>query len=156
MRRAATGFGLARAAADCGLDVRVIAPGSIPRASGDRVKTDRRDAIRLARLLGAGELSFVFIPTVADERFRDLIRAIEDARGDLMRARHRLGKLLLRHGERYPGPGKAWSAKHMAWLRSRTFEDACAKATFVDYLSGVEMLDRSARHAAGHARGGGA
>lgn len=58
-----TGFGLARAAADRGLDVRVIAPGSIPRASGDRVKTDRRDAIRLARLLGAGELSFVFVPT---------------------------------------------------------------------------------------------
>jgi transposase len=73
------------------------------------VKTDRRDAIRLARLLAAGELSFAFIPTLVDERFRDLIRAIEDVRGDLMRARHRLGKLLLRHGERYPGPGGAWT-----------------------------------------------
>ena len=83
-----TGFGLARAAAERGIVVRVVAPGSIPKGSGDRVKTDRRDAIRLVRLLAAGELSFAFVPTVADEAFRDLIRCIEDLRGDLMRARH--------------------------------------------------------------------
>src|SRR5450755_1907670 len=81
-----TGFGLARKARERGLDVRVVAPGSIPRGSGDRVKTDRRDAIRLARLLAAGELSFAFVPTVEDEHFRDLLRTIEDVRGDLMRA----------------------------------------------------------------------
>src|SRR3954449_13612957 len=109
-----TGFGLARAAAERGIDVRVVAPGSIPKGSGDRVKTDRRDAIRLVRLLAAGELSFAFIPSVADEQFRDLVRAIEDARGDLMRARHRLGKFLLRRGERYPGPGRAWTAARTA------------------------------------------
>ena len=74
--------------------------GRSRRAPGDRVKTDRRDAIRLARLLAAGELRFAFVPTVADEHFRDLVRAIEDVRGDLMRARHRLGKFLLRRGER--------------------------------------------------------
>jgi transposase len=96
-----TGFGLARAGAERGIDLRVVAPGSIPKGSGDRVKTDRRDAIRLVRLLAAGELSFAFVPTVADEAFRDLIRCIEDLRGDLMRARHRLSKFLLRRGHRY-------------------------------------------------------
>jgi transposase len=69
-----TGFGLARAATSSGLDLRVIAPGSIPRSPGDRVKTDRRDAKRLVRLFAAGELSFVFVPSEADERFRDLVR----------------------------------------------------------------------------------
>jgi transposase len=135
-----TGFTLARAARDHGIEVRVVAPGSIPKGSGDRVKTDRRDAIRLARLLAAGELSFVFVPSVEDEHFRDLIRAIEDVRGDLMRARHRLGKLLLRRGERYPGPGASWSAKHLGWLGSLHFDDACSQATFVDYLASVELL----------------
>src|SRR5215211_8364642 len=135
-----TGFGLARAARARGIDMRVAAPGSIPRGSGDRVKTDRRDAIRLVRLLAAGELSFAFVPTVADEQFRDLVRAIEDGRGDLMRARHRLGKFLLRRGERYPGPGRAWTAKHLAWLRGLRFDDVCSQATVADYLAAVELL----------------
>jgi transposase len=135
-----TGFGLARAARERGIDVRVVAPGSIPRGSADRVKTDRRDAVRMVRLLAAGELTFAFVPSVEDECFRDLVRCIEDARGDLMRARHRLGKFLLRRGLRYPGPGAAWTAKHMGWLRSREFGDACLQATFVDYLAAVELL----------------
>jgi hypothetical protein len=83
-----TGFGLARTATARGLDVRVVASGSIPRASGDRVKTDRRDAKRLVRLFAAGELSFAFVPSEADERFRDLVRCVDDARKDLMRSRH--------------------------------------------------------------------
>ena len=131
-----TGFGLARAAAQRGIDVRVVAPGSIPKGSGDRVKTDRRDALRLVRLLAAGELSFAFVPTVADEAFRDLIRCIEDARGDLMRARHRLSKFLLRRGYRYQD-GHAWTPKHARWLRSLSFEDI-AQATFADYCASVE------------------
>src|SRR3954470_18906507 len=135
-----TGFGLARAARERGIDVRVAAPGSIPRGSGDRVKTDRRDAIRLVRLLAAGELCFAFVPSVADEQFRDLVRAIEDVRGDLMRARHRLGKFLLRRGERYPAAGRAWTGAHRAWLRGLRFEDACSQATFADYLTAVELL----------------
>src|SRR3954447_17885267 len=124
-----TGFGLARAARERGIDVRVAAPGSIPKGSGDRVKTDRRDAVRLARLLAAGELSFAFVPSVEDECFRDLVRCIEDVRGDLMRARQRLSKFLLRRGERYPGPGSAWTRRHMSWLRAREFGDACSQAT---------------------------
>src|SRR6266550_7251218 len=135
-----TGFGLARAARERGVDVRVAAPGSIPKGAGDRVKTDRRDAVRLARLLAAGELSFAFVPSVADECFRDLVRCIEDARGDLMRARHRLSKFLLRRGERYGGPGGAWTAGHLRWLRAHEFADACSQATFVDYLAAVELL----------------
>src|SRR5918992_1219365 len=121
-----TGFGLARAGRERGIDVRVVAPGSIPKGSGDRVKTDRRDAIRLVRLLAAGELTFAFVPTVEDEHFRDLVRCIEDIRGDLMRARHRLGKFLLRHGHRYQGGG-TWTGMHMRWLWQLRFEEACPR-----------------------------
>jgi transposase len=135
-----TGFGLARSAIERGIDVRVVAAGKVPRASGDRVKTDRRDAERLVRLLAAGELRFAFVPSVADEQFRDVIRAIEDCRGDLMRARHRLSKFLLRRGLRWAGPGSPWATRHVRWLRSLRFDDLCSQATLVDYLSGVEML----------------
>jgi transposase len=140
-----TGFGLAREARGRGLEVRVVAPGSIPRAPGDRVKTDPRDSLRLLRLLAAGELSFVFVPSVEDERFRDLVRAIDDLRGDLMRARHRLSKFLLRAGQRYEH-GRAWTTRHLGWLRALSYEDACAQATLADYLSAVEFLG-SRRHA---------
>jgi transposase len=135
-----TGFGLARAARERGIVLEVVAPGSIPKGSGDRVKTDRRDAARLARLLAAGELRFAYVPTVADEQFRDLTRSIEDVRGDLMRARHRLGKFLLRRGERYSGQGSAWTIKHMNWLRTLRFDDACSQASFADYLAAVDLL----------------
>jgi len=135
-----TGFELARMARERGIALQVVAPGSIPKGSGDRVKTDRRDAVRLARLLAAGELRFAFVPSVADERFRDLTRSIEAVRGDLMRARHRLSKFLLRRGERYPGPGGAWTIRHMNWLRGLSFEDACSRASFADYLAAVELL----------------
>lgn len=106
-----TGFALAREARQRGIDLRIAAPGLIPRGPTDRVKTDRKDAERLARLLAAGELRFAYLPTPSQERFRDLVRAREDLRGDLMRSRHRLSKLLLRRGLRYPGPGKAWTQR---------------------------------------------
>jgi transposase len=123
-----TGFGLARAAREQGIDLRVAAPGLIPRGPTDRVKTDARDAERLARLLAAGELRFVCVPTPEEERFRDLIRCREDIRGDLMRARHRLSKLLLRRGLRFPGPGKNWTHRHRAWLRGLDFDDPASEA----------------------------
>jgi transposase len=90
--------------------------------------------------LAAGELRFAFVPSVADERFRDLTRSIEDVRGDLIRARHRLSKFLLRRGQRYRGPGRAWTAAHLRWLRGLSFEDACSQASFADYLAAVELL----------------
>ncbi|MGH3113241.1 MAG: IS110 family transposase [Gaiellaceae bacterium] len=114
-----TGYGLARACAQAGIACTVAAPSKIPRASGDRVKTDRRDAERLARLLRLGELVAVRVPDPLEEAARDLVRAREDARGDLMRARHRLSKLLLRHGLVYQG--SAWTLAHDAWLRRQRF-----------------------------------
>jgi transposase len=135
-----TGFALARAAAQSGIDVRVVSPGQLPRKPSDRVKTDRRDAIRLARLLAAGELSFCRVPSVEEERFRDLVRAREDVRGDLMRARHRLSKFLVRQELVYAGPGNPWTTMHRRWLGRLRFADPASTATFVDYLAAVEAL----------------
>jgi len=135
-----SGFALARGAAERGLDVRVVAPGLIPRKAGGRVKTDRRDAVRLARLLAAGELTFVRVPSVEEERFRDLVRAREDLRGDLMRARHRLSNFLRRRGLRFPGPAGAWTREHRRWLAKLRFDDLASETTFLDYLGGVETL----------------
>ena len=98
-----TGFGLARACAARKIPCLVAAPSRIPRAPGERVKTDRRDALKLAKLLRLGELVAVRVPSPAEEAARDLVRAREDARSDLMRARHRLSKLLLRQGLLWEG-----------------------------------------------------
>ncbi len=137
-----TGYGLARGGAERGLDVRVCAPGSIPKAPSDRVKTDRRDAERLARLCLAGELSFVRVPSPEEERFRDLARCREAIRADLMRARHRLGKFLLRRELRWEGPGSAWTQAHWRWLRGIEFADVASNAVLGDYLSAVVALEQ--------------
>jgi transposase len=108
-----TGFGLYRALTAAGVRCEVAAPSKLQRPAGDRIKTDKKDALHLARLLRLGEITPVAVPTVAQEAARDLVRAREDARGDLMRARHRLSKLLLRHGIVYSG-GRAWTGKHDA------------------------------------------
>jgi transposase len=109
-----TGFGLARALEAAGVRCVVVAPSKLERPPGDRVKTDRRDAERLARLLHIGELPGVRVPTELEEAARDLVRAREDARADLMRARHRLSKLLLRQG--LVVDGAAWTQAHGRWL----------------------------------------
>lgn len=114
-----TGYGLARACAAAGIPCTVAAPSKIQRPPGDRVKTDRRDAERLARLLRLGELVAVRVPEPHEEAARDLVRAREDARADLMRARHRLSKLLLRHGLVYDA--SAWTVSHDLWLRRQRF-----------------------------------
>jgi transposase len=133
-----TGYGLARALSARGLECVVAAPGKIPRAAADRVKTDRRDAEHLARLLLAGKLHPVRVPGEAEEALRDLVRAREDIRGDLMRARHRLSKLLLRHGVRYAGT--AWTERHRCWLCSIELGDDAAQATLTDYRGAIEAL----------------
>lgn len=114
-----TGFGLARALAETGVRCVVAAPSKLQRPSGDRVKTDARDAQHLVKLLRLDELTAVTVPSLAQEAARDLVRAREDCRGDLMRARHRLSKLLLRHGHVYDtgARGQAWSLAHQRWLR---------------------------------------
>jgi len=111
-----TGFGLSRALNASGIRCVVAAPSKLQRPAGDRVKTDAKDAVHLARLLRLGEVTPVVVPTVDQEAARDLVRAREDCRGDLMRARHRLSKLLLRQGLVYCG-GRAWTGAHEVWLR---------------------------------------
>ena len=110
----------------------MAAPSKLSDPAGDRVKTDARDAVHLARLLRLDEITAVVVPTVEQEAARDLVRAREDCRGDLMRARHRLSKLLLRQGIVYYG-GNAWTSKHDAWLRRigrEGFENAATQLTF--------------------------
>ncbi len=116
-----TGFGLARALLAAGIGCVVAAPSRLQRPSGDRVKTDVRDARHLARLLHLGEIVVVTVPSIEQEAARDLVRAREDCRGDLMSARHRLSKLLLRQGIVYYG-GKTWTAEHERWLRAHRFD----------------------------------
>jgi transposase len=115
-----TGFGLARQLRAAGVRCVVAAPSKLQRPAADRVKTDARDALHLARLLRMDQLVEVRVPDVEQEAARDLVRAREDVRGDLMRCRHRLTKLLLRHGILYSG-GQAWTGVHEIWLRERRF-----------------------------------
>ena len=124
-----TGFGLYRALTAAGVRCEVAAPSKLQRPSGDRVKTDQRDALHLARLLHLDEVTSVTVPSVGQEAARDLVRAREDARGDLMRARHRLSKLLLRHGIVYCG-GQAWTGRHDAWLRQQHLPMPAARLAF--------------------------
>jgi transposase len=135
-----TGFGLARALEAAGIGCVVAAPGKIERPAQDRVKTDRRDAERLARLLMIGGLHAVRVPTSEEEALRDLVRAREDIRGDLMRSRHRLSKLLLRHDIRYGDTSSAWNKTHRAWLARIDLGDRAAQATLLDYVGAIDAL----------------
>jgi transposase len=117
----------------------VAAPSKIPRASGDRVKTDRRDAEHLVRLLLAGKLHPVRVPGDEEEALRDLVRAREQVRVDLMRSRHRLSKLLLRHGIRFDD-GKAWTDRHRAWLVTVTLPWPAAQSTLLDCQGAIDAL----------------
>jgi transposase len=116
-----TGFGLARAIRAAGLRCEVAAPSKLQRPSGDRVKTDARDALHLARLLRLDEITAVRVPSESEEAARDLVRAREDVRADLMRARLQVRALLLRHQISYDG-GTAWTQAHHAWLRRQRFD----------------------------------
>jgi transposase len=133
-----TGFELARLLHSMGVGCDVIAPSLIPKAPGDKVKTDRRDCRRLARLHRAGELVCVRIPTVQEEAVRDLCRTRADMVEDLTRARNRLGKFLLRHGRVWRG-GATWTLKHQAWLGSQRFDQPAMAQTFGHYLAVVEV-----------------
>jgi transposase len=135
-----TGFGLARAARASGIEMMVCSPGAIPRQPGDRIKTDTRDALKLARLHAAGQLRPVVVPAPELEALRDLVRAREDLRGDLMSARHRISKLLLRRGLTFEGPGETWSHRHLAWLSKVCFDQPLVEVVFGEYLAHHEVL----------------
>jgi transposase len=140
-----TGFGLYRAISAAGLRCAVAAPSKLTRPAGDRVKTDAKDALLLARLLQVGQITAVRVPSVSEEAARDLVRAREDVRGDLMRARHRVSKLLLRHGHVYYG-GQAWTSKHQVWLNSIRFDQPATRAAYEADREAVDFaLARRAR-----------
>jgi transposase len=140
-----TGFGLYRSLTAVGIDCVVVAPSKLQRPAGDRVKTDARDAAHLARLLRLGEVTAVAVPSVAQEAARDLVRAREDCRVDLMRARHRLAKLLLRQGIIYSG-GQAWTRAHDEWLRRQRFDNPVTAMAFEsDYDAVLAVTARRAR-----------
>jgi len=139
------GFGLARRLRQLGVECEVVAPSMTPMRSGDRVKTDKRDARKLARLLRAGELTAVYIPAPTDEAIRDLCRARTDAVDDRRRSRHRLKGFLLRQGYRYQGKS-SWSAAHERYLRELVLPHPAMKAILEEYLIAIEAAsERIAR-----------
>jgi len=129
-----------------GVTCEVVAPTLVPVKAGDRVKTDRRDALKLARSYRAGDLTAVWVPDAAHEALRDLMRAREAAKKDQLRARHRLGKFLLRHGRRPAAAMTAWTQTHLTWVKTVHFAHAAQEATLLDYLHEVEhVADRIVR-----------
>ena len=140
-----TGFGLARHLRGHGVECLVAAPSKLQRPSGDRVKTDARDAAHLARLLKLDEIVEVVVPSETQEAARDLVRAREDVRGDLMRARHRVSKFLLRQGIVWTG-GRAWTGRHDTWLRGQRFDLAGRQLAFdAAYETMTLTMDRRER-----------
>src|SRR6266511_5976457 len=118
-----------------GVHCDVVAPTLVPTKPGDRVKTDRRDAAKLARCYRAGDLTPVWVPDAAHEALRDLVRAREAAKKDQRRARHRLQKFLLRHGHRPPAGTKAWTEGYRRWLSTVRFDAPAQEATRTDYVA---------------------
>jgi transposase len=135
-----TGYGLARALDTAGIGCVVAAPGKIERPAQDKIKTDQRDAERVLRLLMIDALHPVRVPSIQEEALRDLVRAREDVRGDLMRARQRLSKLLLRYGIIYEDTSSTWTQRHRTWLRAQDLGGG-AQATLLDYLGGIDTLE---------------
>ena len=129
-----------------GVKCEVVAPTLVPVKPGDRVKTDRRDALKLARSYRAGDLTRRVGAGRGHEALRDLVRAREAAKKDQLRARHRLGKFLLRQGRRPPTKMQAWTQAHLTWVKTVHFEHAAQEATLLDYLHEVEhVAERIAR-----------
>lgn len=123
---------------ELGVHCDVVAPTLVPVRPGDRVKTDRRDARKLARSYRSGDLTPVWVPDPSHEALRDLVRAREAAKKDELRARHRLGKFLLRHGIRPPAEIRPWTVRHRTWLQTLRFEERALEATLLDYVTEVD------------------
>ncbi|MFP3558087.1 IS110 family transposase [Paraburkholderia sp. SIMBA_049] len=147
------GYGLYRQLVKKGFDCMVCAPSLIPKKPGERVKTDRRDAIKLVRLLRAGDLSAVYVPTVEDEAFRDLARAWVSAKDDMKRARQRLKAFLLSHDVRYVGRAD-WGAAHRRWVSAFSFDNLWQqlaldelRRTIEDRLAQCDRLEAALREA---------
>ncbi|HET8624772.1 MAG TPA: IS110 family transposase [Gemmatimonadales bacterium] len=136
-----TGYALQRHLTAAGVSCAVVAPSLTPVKPGARIKTDRRDALKLAELLRAGLLTEVRPPSESEEALRDLCRCRDDVRVDLLRARHRLSKFLLRRYRIYRETKHHWGRRHMIWLEQQRFDDAASQATFDSYLLAVHQLE---------------
>jgi transposase len=128
-----TGYPLYRLLITLGVHCDVIAPSLIPKRPGERIKTDRRDATRLAHLYRSGELTSIYVPTKEDEALRDLVRAREDAKEDELRAKHRLTKFLLRNNIHQPRGVNKWTKKYRDWLDTLKFESSALRVVFQEY-----------------------
>ena len=135
------GYGLHRQLQDLGQDCRVVAPSLIPRKAGDRVKTDRRDSLNLARLHRAGELTAVWVPDGAQEALRDLTRAREDMKHLQRQTKQRLLGFLLRHGKRFEGKDN-WTQAHFRWFETVKFEQPVQQIVFQEYVDSVQAMTR--------------
>jgi len=133
------GYALKRIFDKQGFVCEIVAPSLIPVKSGSRVKTDKRDAIKLATLYGANQLTFVSVPDEQKEAVRDLIRCREDLKSDIKRVKQRLNQFLLRRGYTYPGSN--WTLSHMAWVRKIEFDDPCVRKTCEQYINQKELLE---------------
>src|SRR5918912_383299 len=134
-----TGFGLYRHLVERGIDCAVVAPGLVPQRPGDRVKTDPRDARKLARLLAGGLLEPIHVPSPQLEAARDLVRAREDARLDRMRDRHRLSKFCLRQGRLLPS--SSWTVMRRKWLAEQRFAYPAQQLSFDSYVHALDLVD---------------
>lgn len=135
------GYGIHRQLQSLNQDCCVVAPSLIPKKTGDRIKTDRRDSLNLARLHRAGELTAVWVPDAAQEALRDLIRAREDMKHLQRQAKQRLLAFLLRHDRRYAG-NKYWTQMHCRWLATLRFEQAAQQIVLQEYIDTVNTLSR--------------
>jgi transposase len=135
-----TGYPLYRLLLTMGIRCSVIAPSLIPKRPGERIKTDRRDSIRLAQLYRAGELISIYVPTPEDEALRDLVRCREDAKEDELRVKHRLSKFLLRNDIKPPSGVNKWTDKYFKWLDTLKFENSSLRVTFQEYYHHLKEL----------------
>ena len=132
------GYVLYRQILACGHDCQVVAPSRIPRAPGERIKTDRRDALKLARLLRAGDLTAVWVPDRDQEMMRDLSRARDDMKGQERKARQQLNAFVLRHGHHWPRGKSRWNPTHYNWLESLRFEQAWQQVVLQEYIDAAK------------------
>lgn len=137
-----TGYPLYRFFLSLGIECFVIAPSLIPSKPGERIKTDRRDAVRLAQLFRAGELTSIYVPTEDDEALRDLVRAREDAKEDELRAKHRLTKFLLRHNIKPPTGVRKWTLKYREWLNKLKFTRSTSRIVFQEYYYQLQEIEQ--------------
>lgn len=137
-----TGYGLYRLLKSMDIECEVIAPSLIPQKPGSRVKTDKRDALNLATLYRAGELTPIYVPTEDDEALRDLVRAREDVKEDELRAKHRLTKFLLRNEIRPPDGVNKWTVRYWDWLNKLTFERSTSRIAYQEYLQQLKEFQQ--------------